>query len=402
MSLENAILIINLRGIIGGAEKRYINLYNYIAQKRDDYCLIINDTLYRNYKINKILTTDKNVFILRLNTKKSLNFYKNKVTGRFITQKKGKKSKIRLLLGGHKYFLSLMIKWFSFLFQLIRIIRQNKISIVYAVCFGGIWVWPLKRLYNFKLIYSYNDTGTSQLNKKYLHFFDSEYWVLKHCDKIDFLSKGIVGRLEKIIGQINPTRISITPNSFINYDNYYPEYPKNNSVVFMCRLVSIKNPILFLQAIKLLRVRKQDSQKIQFYILGEGPLESEIIDFIQKNNLRNVHSEGIIYEPWKYLRKSKVFISIMEYENYPSQSLLEAMACENAIIASDVGETRRLVTENEGILVNLNAEEIANAIYELFSSPELMIRLARNARRKAIENHNIEKFSDYFFAINEK
>ncbi len=78
------------------------------------------------------------------------------------------------------------------------------------------------------------------------------------------------------------------------------------------------------------------------------------------------------------------------------------MACENAIIASDVGETRLLVTEDEGILVNLNADEIANAIYKLFSSNELAERLAKNARKKAIENHNIEKFADYFYSINEK
>jgi len=300
----------------------------------------------------------------------------------------------------HKYFLILMIKWFSFAFQLRRIIRQNKISTIYSVWFGGIWAWPLKRLYNFRLIHSYNDSGLSSLNKSYLYFFDSEYWVLAHCDKIDFLSKGIVGRIEKVIGQVNPTRISITPNSFINYDNYYPEYPKNDSVVFMSSLISGKNPILFLQSIKLLFERKQDSKKIQFYILGEGHLEADITDFIHKNDFHNVHFEGVVFDPWKYLRKSKVFISIMQYENYPSQSLLEAMACENAIIASDVGETRLLVTEDEGILVNLKAEEISNAIYKLFSTPKLTERLGKNARKKAIENHSIEKFADYFYSIN--
>jgi len=65
MSFDKAILIINLTGKIGGAEKRYITLYNYVNQKRDDYCLIINDSLYNTFKINKLLTTDRNVFILR-------------------------------------------------------------------------------------------------------------------------------------------------------------------------------------------------------------------------------------------------------------------------------------------------------------------------------------------------
>jgi glycosyltransferase involved in cell wall biosynthesis len=165
----------------------------------------------------------------------------------------------------------------------------------------------------------------------------------------------------------------------------------------MARLTKIKNPLLFLDAIKIYNKKREN--KTLFLILGHGVLEDEIISYIQKNNLKNVNFLGAIYEPWKYLRTSKVFVSIQQDENYPSQSLLEAMACENAIIASDVGETRKLVTENEGILVNLDAEEIAEAIYKLISDNELCERLGKNARKKAIIDHNIEKYCEYFYKI---
>ena len=75
------------------------------------------------------------------------------------------------------------------------------------------------------------------------------------------------------------------------------------------------------------------------------------------------------------------------------------MACENAIIASDVGETRLLVTENEGILVGLNPQEIAEAIFKLFSTEGLIKRLGSNSRKKVLENHTVEKFAEYFYSI---
>jgi glycosyltransferase involved in cell wall biosynthesis len=75
------------------------------------------------------------------------------------------------------------------------------------------------------------------------------------------------------------------------------------------------------------------------------------------------------------------------------------MACENAIIASDVGETRLLVTENEGILVDFNPQTIADAISKLFSTKGLIEKLGTNARKKVTENHTVEKYADYFYSL---
>ena len=64
-----------------------------------------------------------------------------------------------------------------------------------------------------------------------------------------------------------------------------------------------------------------------------------------------------------------------------------------------MGETRKLVTEKEGILINLTSEEISNAIYKLMNENELCKKLGKNARIKATSEHNIEKFSEYFYKI---
>ena len=134
-------------------------------------------------------------------------------------------------------------------------------------------------------------------------------------------------------------------------------------------------------------------------VLGTGPFEGEMKDFISKNSLTNVFMEGKILNPEKYLKKSKVFVTIQQTENYPSQALMEAMACENAVIASDVGETRKIVTETEGVLVRLNAGKIAQALVKLLADNDTLLHKGQSAREKIMQEHSIEKFTDYLLVL---
>ena len=398
--MNKAILLMNLTSCIGGVEKRYINLFNYISSQRDDYYLILNGSLFLETKNNNILSTNENVNILEFEKKENKHTKQLLVSPAKSNHSKNVHSTKKRLKGLRKniWLFRKFLVWCNFARQFKRIMHENKIGLIYSVWLGGIWVWPLRKLFRFKLIHSYNDSSLSSLSKSIYRIFDSEYWVLKHCDKIDFLSAGIIPRLEQKIGSIPNNKNLISPNSFIIYDNYYPEYPKEKSVVFISRLTSIKNPMLFMEAIKLYN-EKYLINNTDFYILGIGPYEKSILEYIEKNHLTNVHFEGVVYKPWEYLRRSKIFISLQRDNNYPSQSLLEAMACENAIIASDVGETRKLVTENEGVLVNFNAYEIAEGIKELLQNEEMRLEMGKNARKKAITEHNIEKYSEYFYKI---
>ena len=391
---NKAILMINLMGNFdGGAQKRYSALYNRLIEQNEDYFLLINDKLYENLYENNILKTNKNILLLKFPAIIKTARAKAASDDNNLVKLKKKKNAVKSLLGSLKTFFKMFFLWVIFSFQFRNYVRKYAINTIYSVYTGGIWAWPLKNIFNFYLIHSFMNSAFNTVHKNVLKFFDSEYWVLKHCDKIDFLSKGLIKETERIIGHINKKRILVTPNSFITYKNYYASFPKDNAIVFLARMNSTKNPILFLESLLVLSNRFPDFSTMKFYLIGDGTEKSNIKKFIQENNFKNVHFMGSISTPWEYLQKSKIFISIQQKENYPSQSLLEAMACENAIIASDVGETRLLVTENEGILVKLDAEEIADAIIKLIE------RLGKNGRIKATSNHTLEKFTEYFINI---
>jgi len=402
--MNKIILLISSTGTYtGGAEKRYLYLFNYISKQRKDYYLVINRKLYNNLRKNNVLDSYENVRIMTLfgegkqEDETGLNCEgQDKTTGR----DKKKISKLRSYIGRRKMFIKSVTVWLSFFFEFRKILKKLKSKIVYTAWTGGIFAWPLKYVSKFKLIYSYSDSTVEITSRKLYEMFSySDHWIIKHADKIDFLSPAIVDLFKRDIGYINNNRFTVSPNSFIDYSLYFSESQKENTVVYLSRLYSLKNPILFLQSIKVFNKINQDCNNIKFYLIGEGELEEDVREFIESNKMQNTYFIGESLEPWRYLRKSKVFVSLQQINNYPSQALMEAMACENAIIASDVGETRLLVTENEGILVKLEPESIAEAINKLFIEKGLIEKLGANARKKVMQEQTVEKFAEYFYSI---
>ncbi len=51
------------------------------------------------------------------------------------------------------------------------------------------------------------------------------------------------------------------------------------------------------------------------------------------------------------------------------------------------------------MLVKLQKEDIANALITLFTTPGLIEKLGRNACKKALTEHTIEKYYSYFRSI---
>lgn len=392
-----AICVINTSGNYGGAEKRFVSLFNHIDQMRSDFRLIINGSLYNTMIEKGVITTQNRVVIISIPFDK--NSYSNNRRKKDSTIRNSGKS-TRNFLGRNKYLLKTVLQWISFSKQLISVLRRDQITTVYTIWQGGIWGRVWYKWLGIKTIYGANSNLVWHLEKKLHARFDSQYRILRDATHVDFLSSGLVDELQGLMPAKDfPTVHSVSPCSFINYQEYYPLYPKEDSVIFMGRLVALKNPILFLEAVKIFNEIYEQHRKIKFKVLGTGTFEVKMKEFIQQNNLTNIYMEGKVYRPEEYLRKSKVFVTIQQTENYPSQALMEAMACENATVASDVGETRRIVTDNEGVLVQLNADEIAGALVKLLSDDNVRATMGQNARKRVMEKHSIEVFTDYFLKL---
>ena len=96
------------------------------------------------------------------------------------------------------------------------------------------------------------------------------------------------------------------------------------------------------------------------------------------------------------MAQTKIFLSLQKTNNYPSQSLLEAMASGCAIIATDVGETRRLLDETRSILIPYDAVYLKSAIEKLMNDQALRLQLGKAARVHVTKTQTVERYAEYF------
>lgn len=88
---------------------------------------------------------------------------------------------------------------------------------------------------------------------------------------------------------------------------------------------------------------------------------------------------------------------MQDINNYPSQALIEAIASGCYCVATDCGDTSRLVKSKFGKLVSSNIQEIAMAVNEAMRFDEVKKEsIANRARLFAESCCTIEKSVSYF------
>lgn len=212
-------------------------------------------------------------------------------------------------------------------------------------------------------------------------------FALRRCHAIDALSVGV--REDLIERGIPPEKILASPGSVVNLDHFSPSREKDPWVVFAGRLVEEKNPLLFLEAIPAIRA---EVPAARFFVLGEGPLRSDIEKTLDRLNLRDAVDASFRDDPAPVFRRARVFVSLQRQDNYPSQSLLEAMASGTVPVATDVGLTWQLVDETTGLRVKPDPGEIAVAVTRLLKDPSACERLGRAARQRVAERHSEDTY----------
>ena len=389
---SKALCVLNFSGRFGGAEKRYATLFNHLMVQGADYYLIMNTRLYRLLVNSSLLRANDRIVLFNDGEdgipRAHVNFRKQ-------AKEVSRRSTVRLFLGRWKYFLRTILLWCRFSLFFVRQIQKKQIKTIYGVWQGGIWTWMWCRLFKVKLIFSVNSSGMLNMETNMTKFFDSQYWVLQHADVADFLSPSLKENYSREMGEKIRGHCVVTPNSFIDYTHYYAVSPKKPWVVFLGRLVPIKNPMIFMEAVRIIQ-QKMSVDEITFFIMGTGSMLSSMQQFASWNQLKNVRFTGLHSEPWQILRESSVFVSLQRDENYPSQSLIEAMACENGVVVTDVGDTRMLVTESEGLFTRAEPEDVAGNIIKLMINPGLREKLGKNAREKVIHYHTVDRFAGWF------
>jgi glycosyltransferase involved in cell wall biosynthesis len=190
-------------------------------------------------------------------------------------------------------------------------------------------------------------------------------------------------------------RLHVSPGSMVSLPEVR-DVPKQPLIAFAGWLDPVKNPFLFLDAIHLLSKRRRDFKAV---LLSDGPLRRSVEEYVRARELDGIVDSHPSRSTAQVLAEALIFVTLQKLDNYPSQSLLDAMASGCAAVASDVGSTHRLVTPDTGLLVPLEAGAIADALEALLERPEQTQQMGRVARDLVAREHSVDRYAEYVDAL---
>jgi len=78
------------------------------------------------------------------------------------------------------------------------------------------------------------------------------------------------------------------------------------------------------------------------------------------------------------------------------------MACGNAVIASNTGDTGLLINSSNGLLTELSVDAVVSAMEKLVTDRSLTRNLGETGRDFVLKNHTIENVSAYYTELIKK
>lgn len=219
--------------------------------------------------------------------------------------------------------------------------------------------------------------------------------LIRNAEYIDLLYPAA----ENFIRDNTRGRVFITPGTFTDLKIFKPANKEKIMVYAAARLEDSKNPILLVKSVNLCRdeIRKNGYRVI---VLGDGEYKEYLKSYIRENDLSDIVVLAEYQKTSKYLPSAEVFFSLQKNENYPSQSLAEAVACGCYSIITDVGDSRKCATEQFASFVEETDAAVAMAIIKYFSMGEDEKRnIINSAREFALQNYSIDKIKDYYMSL---
>jgi len=239
------------------------------------------------------------------------------------------------------------------------------------------------------------------------------FWLtlaLLFADKCIFLSENYRTEIKKYLPVFfNEKKIFIIPNG-INLNKFIPLVKIKNTDItigMQSRIIKIKDHNTLLRSFALLtKDANLQHVNILLKIAGDGENLQQLIKLsVELNIERKVIFVGVLNEDEivNFLNELDIYVHASLGETM-STSIMQAMANEKAIIASDVPGIKNMISNNiNGILVPAKNERM---LYEkikfLINNPNIKMQLANNAKKYAMQNFSNEvmfsKYRDLFYS----
>jgi len=198
--------------------------------------------------------------------------------------------------------------------------------------------------------------------------------------------------------RIVPLGIELEEYQALDKEKIRKELDINGFVLFtVSRLEKMKGIDIAIDAI-----RKLNIPDIHYYIAGKGRLEAESKEMCRKDNIKNVHFLGELFEEElkKYFAMADVFIYPEVSEPAFGLVSIESMAYGTPVIASRSGAIPEVINEEVGLIFEKgNSDELAEKIKLIYGDRNYLERLRTNTRSYVEANFTAEKMAERVLAV---
>ena len=346
---------------VGGVEKNFFLIANYLAKKLNNVTVI---TI--NKEFSKKLNKKINIISPKNNKWKNSSMYVKYIISVCLL--------INTLLSDRNYtLLSFQANWYAII---------------------------ITKLFGLKIITRSNtapEGWSKNIFKKFLYKF-----IINFADQVIVNSNEFKKSLKKffnvnsvcIYNPLNTTTLLKLSNHKINFPFFKKKHIK---IINIGRFTDQKNQLLILKSIKQLK----KLVPIKMLIIGRGRNDKILRNYIKTNQLReNVILKNAIDNPYPYLKLSDIFILSSNYEGLPNV-LLEAQLFKKIILSTKcpTGPKEILMNGKAGIFFKMNnVKDLSKKIVYVYKNKN---RLKNKVKKGFSELHrfNEKKNLDLYYKI---
>ena len=218
-------------------------------------------------------------------------------------------------------------------------------------------------------------------------------WLYPKADHIITPSQGIKEDLvqhfyvpaKKITSIENPVDVALIDQQSQAQVNYPWEKGRHKIIVGVGRLIEQKGFSDLIRAFSQVRARIPS----KLVILGEGGRRAQLEALVTSLNLQNdVYMPGFVKNPWGYMRDADLFVLSSHWEGMGGNVILEAMACQTPVIATDCdfGPREIIQHEHNGLLVPVaDIERLSQVMCRVLNDPNKRTKLVHFGRQRALD-----------------
>ena len=146
---------------------------------------------------------------------------------------------------------------------------------------------------------------------------------------------------------------------------------ENDGKIRLVAVGTLKQSKGYMRLLKIVKRLRDEQYPVHLYILGIGPLQQEMGEYIRQNKLRdNVTMLGYQTNPYKYVSKCDLFVCASFAEGF-STAATEALIVGTPVCTVEVSGMKEMLGENNewGVVTENSEESLYQGIQSLLDSP---------------------------------